>query len=89
MKYKYEMVQLAPHILINPSSDIGSAAATYLKEIVNERAELGWEFFRIDTIKVTSKPGCISALIHTLTAGIFGKKEESLEHYVATFRQEV
>ena len=87
MGYRYEMVQLPPNIQINASSETGSEAADYLQRIVNERAGQGWDFFRVDSIGVSSQPGCVEALLYKFTAGILGKKEEFFNYYVVTFRQ--
>jgi hypothetical protein len=47
--------------------------------VVNEKAKTGWEFYRVDTIGVATKPGCLD--------GLLGKKEELTNFYVVTFRQ--
>jgi hypothetical protein len=86
--YKYEMIQLPPNIQINASSETGSEAADYLQRIVNDHASRGWEFFRVDSIGVSSQPGCVEGLLYKATAGILGKKEEFFNYYVVTFRQE-
>jgi methylphosphotriester-DNA--protein-cysteine methyltransferase len=77
MKYNYRMVQLSRNIKIKASEEKGDEAAVYLQTIVNDHAKQGWEFYRVDTIGVITEPGCSS---------LFGKKEEMLLYYVATFR---
>jgi hypothetical protein len=88
MKYVYKMEQLPPNIQIDAARETGTEAAQYLQRIVNEKSSDGWEFFRVDTISVTSKPGCLDGLLHTFTAGILGKKEQIANYYVVTFRKD-
>jgi hypothetical protein len=79
MAYEYKMVQLAPVITVSSSRVKGNEAADYLKSIVEENTKNGWEFFRVDSIGVLTKPGCLASLL--------GAKEATLEYYVATFRK--
>ena len=79
MAYRYEMVQLPPNIQISASGQKGNEAAVYLQNVVNEKAKTGWEFYRVDSIGVATKPGCLD--------GLMGKKEELTNFYVVTFRQ--
>lgn len=76
------MVQIPPNIIINARKvDKNNAAAYYLEQVVNEKAEEGWEFQRIDTIGVEEQPGC---------ASLFGgnNKNGPVNYYVITFRKE-
>lgn len=57
----------------------GNEAAAYLESIVNANARDGWEFYRVDEIGVSVKPGCI--------AGLFGQKEAFTNYYVVSFRK--
>lgn len=81
MRYQYRMVQLAPIVTIEHGKQKGNEAALYLQNIVDDHAKQGWEFYRIDTIGVAEKPGCL--------AGLFGAKATAIEYYVATFRAPV
>jgi hypothetical protein len=38
-------------------------AARYLENVVNEHAERGWEFCRVNQIGVGVSPGCLNALL--------------------------
>ncbi|MFO5548663.1 DUF4177 domain-containing protein [Klebsiella pneumoniae] len=80
--YKYKMVQIPPNVIVNAKKvSKDSAAAVYLENVVNEMAEDGWEFQRIDSIGVQGQPGCGS---------LFGGKQIGpVNYYVITFRQEV
>lgn len=80
MAYEYNMVQLPPNISVDQKLEKGNEAAVYLQNLVNSKAQSGWEFHRVDTIGVNSKPGCLGAL--------FGNKGEFTEYYVVTFRRE-
>jgi hypothetical protein len=76
MGYHYTMVQLNP--VVPTENDKGNEVAIYLQEIVESYVKQGWEFYRVDTIGVKIKPGCL--------AGLFGAKEGYKECFVATFR---
>jgi len=39
----------------------------------------GWEFYRVDTIGMIEKPGCLAAL--------FGARAGNFDYYVVTFRR--
>jgi hypothetical protein len=80
MSYQYKMVQVPPIIKIKSKEHHGGEAAAYLEEIVNQYAQKGWEFYRVDTLGVHTTPGCLASL--------FGRKEELIEYYVVTFRKE-
>ncbi len=77
--YVYRMVQVPPAIAVRAKDERGKEAAGYLESEVNKQATQGWEFYRVDTIGVVTKPGCLSSL--------FGAKEQYLQYYVITFRQ--
>ncbi len=79
MSYQYKMLQVPPVIQITAKEKKGREAAAYMEEIVNEQAQAGWEFFRVDSIGIHTEPGCLASL--------FGKKAETLEYYVVTFRK--
>ena len=71
----YVMRQIPPGVFVNPSSELGNEAAVYLQQIVNEQAELGWEFYRIDSFAVTTHIGGLLS------------SSQSLRYYVVTFRK--
>ena len=80
MAYKYQMVQAPPAILVKSKEHTGGEAATYLQGIVNQMAEQGWEFYRVDPIGVQVQPGCL--------AGLLGQSVQERTYYVVTFRRE-
>lgn len=77
--YQYKMVQVAPNIQIFGKRCQGNEAAIYLEEVVSQHTTDGWEFYRVDTIGVKEKPGCLAAL--------FGRKESTSTFYVISFRR--
>ncbi|HHF6934036.1 TPA: DUF4177 domain-containing protein [Haemophilus influenzae] len=77
MAYTYKMVQVPPNIIAN-RKNITTAAADYLQDVVNEWAEKGWEFWRIDNFSTEEKAGCLS-----------GGKLTMRTYKVITFRKEV
>jgi len=54
-------------------------AAAYLEGIVNEHARQGWEFYRVDSIGVRVRPGCLGVFL--------GQQPTHREYYVVTFRK--
>lgn len=79
MSYQYKMMQVPPVIKLKAKDRQGGEAASYLEQIVNQEAQSGWEFYRVDTIGVYTQAGCIASL--------FGSKDELIEYYVVTFRK--
>jgi hypothetical protein len=79
MRYEYHMVQIPRAIVVKEKEYQGKEAAYYLQDIANKFAEENWEFWRVDTIGVFIKPGCL--------AGLFGRAIEEQRYYVVTFRR--
>lgn len=80
MNYEYRMVQIPPTIVIQQGQQRGDEASSYLQSLANQEAAQGWEFYRVDTIGVITKPGCLGSLM--------GGKQQLFEYYVVTFRRE-
>jgi len=74
------MIQIPPTIVVKEKQQQGNEAANYLQSLANGEAAQGWEFYRIDTVGVITKPGCLGSLL--------GAKQTLLEYYVVTFRRE-
>lgn len=64
--YDYKMVQIPRDLSVKMGKAEG-VAADYLQATINANATNGWEFYRIDNLTVTEKPGCL--------AGLSGQKE--------------
>lgn len=77
MTYEYKMVQVPPNIIAK-RKNIQTAAADYLQEVVNQYAQQGWEFFRIDDFSTEESAGCFS-----------GGKSTMRFYKVITFRREI
>ncbi|WP_061324026.1 DUF4177 domain-containing protein [Serratia rubidaea] len=76
--YQYKMVQIPPNISVKAKDNKHGVAAQYLENVVNEYAQEGWEFQRVDTIGIEERPGCFG-----------GNKQGVVNYYVITFRKEV
>lgn len=74
------MIQIPPTIVVREEEELGNEAADYLESLANEQALQGWEFYRVDTIGVETRPGCLASL--------FGARQSLEEYYVVTFRRE-
>lgn len=80
MNYIYKMIQIPPNISVQAKYHQGNEAASYLESLVNQWAEQGWEFLRVDAIGVQVQPGCLM--------GLFGQSSTPTIYYVITFRRE-
>lgn len=86
--YIYKMVQVprnievvAPSILSGKQrADPTTVAAAYIEAIVNDNAAQGWEFYRIDSVGVSSSPGCLG--------GVLGHKMTFDSYSVISFRKQ-
>ena len=78
-QYKYKMLQIPPNVVVQRGNYTGEEAAKYLQNITNEQAQLGWEFYRVDTFTVHVQPGCLGLL--------FGQRQTTFDNYVVTFRR--
>jgi len=78
--YIYKMKQIPQNISIQEGDSMTDKVALYLEKIVNEYAEKGWEFFRVDEMGYRINPGCLGAL--------FGQQPERVSFYVVTFRRD-
>lgn len=76
--YEYRMVQIPRDLSVRMGKAEG-VAAEYLQKTVNENVGDGWEFYRIDNLTITEKPGCL--------AGLFGQKEVYHSVGVICFRR--
>ena len=77
-EYVYKMVQVPPNIEVQAGQERGGEAAEYMNELVSKMAFQGWEFYRIDTLGVVKRPGCL--------AGLLGVGATRTEYYVVCFR---
>ena len=78
MSFEYKMVQIPPNVSVQAQAQ-GNEAAGYMQSVVNSEATEGWEFYRVDSIGVEVRPGCLG--------GLFGRKAEGSVYHVITFRR--
>ncbi|WP_257293669.1 DUF4177 domain-containing protein [Endozoicomonas sp. YOMI1] len=79
--FEYKMIQIPSDLAVQAKDSNGQDAATYLEKVVNEQARQGWEFYRIDSLSVEVKAGCLDALK--------GKSAQAATNYsVISFRKE-
>jgi hypothetical protein len=77
--YEYKMVQIPTDLAVKMGK-AKNVAAEFMQSVVAEYAVDGWEFYRVDNLTVTEKPGCLAAL--------GGKKEIFNSLSVISFRRE-
>ena len=78
--YEYKMIQIPPNVAVEMKRHKGNEAAAYMEQVVNEYAQQGWEFYRVDPVGVSLSPGCLASL--------FGQKEQQVQYHVITFRKQ-
>lgn len=76
--YRYKMVQIPPTISVREGTATNRLAADYLESVVAEWVAKGWEYYRVDTIGIQVRPGCLAALL--------GSRPTTMQYYVITFR---
>lgn len=81
MIYQYKMTQIPSNFVVQDSSGNSSVAADRLEKLANDYAKQGWEFYRIDTVNVSVKPGC--------WGGLLGRRAETAPYCIVTFRKEL
>jgi hypothetical protein len=79
-RYEYKMVQIPTEIEVADTGQPGAAAALFLQSVINQHAEQGWEFYRVDSIGVRRKPDWFRRL--------FGHEGSFVTYYVITLRRE-
>jgi len=61
MNYEYKTIQLPQNVEVTPQTRT-TAAALLIEKVLNTYSEMGWEFYRIDTVTTIEPPGCLAAL---------------------------
>lgn len=74
---EYMMVQMPRTFKFQ--SHQGNEAAIFLQDLVNQYADQGWQFYRVDELGVVSSPGCLASLL--------GAKEVVIPYYIVTFKR--
>lgn len=57
----------------------GRTLASQLNKLLEEYSSKGWQFLRIDTVRVHVKPSCLGAL--------FGQSSEAVEYDIVIFQR--
>lgn len=78
-QYEYYVQAIPPTITGETTAGPAEHAAKYLQNLINQRAEKGWEFYRVEQLAVKTPPGCVGKFL--------GHSEELTEHYLVVFRK--
>jgi len=83
-EWEYKVVMLPRDIQVMrrgllDRQDPAESVAAYVEQVLRERAEEGWEFYRIDTVNIAETPGCLGSLL--------GQKETISAYNLLTFRR--
>ncbi len=80
MIYQYKMTQIPVNFAVQNAKGESPVAADRLEKLANDYAKQGWEFYRIDTVNVSVKRGCLAALM--------GRSADTAPYCIVTFRKE-
>ena len=58
--YEYKCVPAPMDLVVNSPKD-GASAVVRFADIINQDAVDGWEFYSMETISVSTRPGCGSS----------------------------
>lgn len=78
-QYEYYVQAIPPEIAGDASGDPGQRAAKYLSDVINKRAGMGWEFYRVESLAVRTPPGCLGQFL--------GQSEDVSEYNLVVFRK--
>ena len=78
--FEYKMIQVPKDLSAEVGAVQQGAAQQYMHKLVDNAVGEGWEFYRIDSLTVTEKPGCLQALM--------GQKETFHNLNIVCFRRE-
>ena len=78
--FEYKMIQVPKDLSAGIGAVQQGAAQQYMQKLIDDAAAQGWEFYRIDSLTVTEKPGCLQALM--------GQKETFHSLNIVCFRRE-
>ena len=89
MEYEYKVTEFIGQATPSDVKDgkAGRKIGAQLEITLQELAREGWELqgqYRFDAV---IKAGCVEALLHTLTGGIIGGKDDSYPLYQLVFRR--
>lgn len=85
--YEYKMLQITALGVRRVGGSHGNEMATELSRVANQHATEGWEFYRVDEFTMV-EGGCLNALFHKLTLGLFGSQGGAYQTHVITFRRQ-
>lgn len=74
-EYVYKTVPI--NLALTVKNHNASKMASFFESFINEHAASGWDFFRIDSLVVAERKGCLN---------ILGSDEQRIQ-YIATFRK--
>jgi len=82
MTYKYKIIPISGNLTIEirRGKDLGVTLAQYIETKINEMAQKGWEFYRMDNYTAQELVGCL--------ASIFGHKGGNVSYNLLVFRKE-
>ena len=76
---QYRCVPGPKTIVVNKIEDMDSAVVQY-SDLINQHCGDGWDFFSLEEITVSNKPGCLAAL--------FGAKDETRHYNMLVFKKD-
>lgn len=88
--YDYKVVSFMGNVNVGIGGSFSAEqAAEQLAKIIQQNVVGGWEFYRIDQVRISAKPGCLAslfAMIPVIGSGISG--DAVISYDLVTFRKE-
>lgn len=75
---QYKCVAGPKNLVVNKSEDMVKAVGQF-SELINQNCKDGWDFFALEEVSVTRKPGCLAAL--------FGAKDMTVSYNMLVFKK--
>lgn len=79
MRIQYKCIPGPKKLVVNSPNDMNRAVALFA-ELINQHCVDGWDFFGLEEIAVTNRPGCL--------AGLLGAKETTTLYNMLIFKKE-
>ncbi len=79
--WEYETIPISQNLSCKPGLSLGATLAEYVKEIINSKAQEGWEYYKSDNYTLFQEPGCLGAL--------FGEKARAAVYNLLVFRRPI
>ncbi|HMO52169.1 MAG TPA: hypothetical protein PKE26_12420 [Kiritimatiellia bacterium] len=75
---QYKCVPGPKNLVVNRIDDMDQAVIQF-SDLINKHCKDGWDFFSLEEVSVTRRPGCL--------AGLFGARETTVNYNMLVFKK--